>query len=144
MKKINITRLIFSGLLASFTFLIIEFIFEGLLKVIFNFNEIDLARQYFPDILLSGARYQIVNILYLICTCTIAIWLYASLCPKFGDGLKTALIASVVVILIIALFMINHINMDIFPLKPALISFVLSLVEFPISIIAGASIYRSY
>ena len=94
MKKINVTRIILAGLLASVLFIIIEFVFEGVVNLIFNFNEVDLARKYFPNITISGVRYQIVNILYLICICTVTIWLYASLCPKFGDGPKTAFIAS--------------------------------------------------
>ena len=68
MKKINITRIILAGLLASVFFIIIEFIFEGIVNVIFHFNEVDLARKYFPCLTVSGVRYQIVNIIYLICT----------------------------------------------------------------------------
>ena len=143
MKKINITRIILAGLLASVFFIIIEFIFEGIVNVIFHFNEVDLARKYFPCLTVSGVRYQIVNILYLICICTVTIWLYASLCPKFGDGPKTAFIASFFVIIIIVLFMVNHINMGIFPLKPTLISLVFNLVEFPLSIVGGSFLYSA-
>ncbi|MCG6912837.1 hypothetical protein LJE86_02885 [bacterium BMS3Abin03] len=143
MEKIKISHLLFSGLLAAFAFLIAEFIIEGLVKVIFNFNEVDLAREYFPGIILNGARYQIVNICYLICICIATIWLYTSLIPKFGKGFKTALIASSFVIIIIFLFMVNHINMGIFPFKPALISFAFSIIEFPFAIVAGASVYKS-
>ena len=143
MKKINVTRIILAGLLASVLFIIIEFVFEGVVNLIFNFNEVDLARKYFPNITISGVRYQIVNILYLICICTVTIWLYASLCPKFGDGPKTAFIASFFVIIIIVLFLVNHINMSIFPLKPTLISLVFNLVEFPLSIVGGSFLYSA-
>ena len=143
MKKTNIVRLIAAGIIASIIFLIIEFLFEGIIKLIFNFSEIDMAKHYFPNIIVSGTLYQIVNFLYLACTCTVTIWLYLSLSPKFGDGLKTALIASLFVITIIVLFMINHVNIGIFPLKASLISLVFGLVEFPISIIGGATVYRT-
>ena len=143
MKKINITRVLLAGIVAAIVFIVIEFLFEGIVNVIFKFNEADLARKYFPDIIQCGIRYQIVNILYLVCTCTVTIWLYACLCPKFGEGPKTALIASLFVIIVIVLFMANHINMNIFPLKPAIISLVFSLVEFPLSIVAGSSIYKA-
>lgn len=142
MEKINSTRIILAGLLASLVFIIIEVIFEGLVNVIFNLNEANLARQYFPNITLNGTRYHIINMLYLIFTCSLTIWLYAVLRPKFGAGLQTALIASMVVIMFIILFLVNHINMGIFPLKPALISLVFSLIEFPLAIIAGAIIYK--
>ena len=143
MKKINITRLLLAGLLASVVFIIIEFIFEGIVNMIFNFNEADLARKYFPDITTCGVRYQIINVIYLFCTCTATMWLYASLCPKFGEGPKTAFIASLFVIVIIVLFMVNHFNMGIFPFKAAAISLVFSLVEFPLSIVGGSFIYRA-
>jgi hypothetical protein len=143
MEKINISRVMWGGLLASVVFIIIEFIVEGFVNLVFGFDEANLARQYFPDIILSGVSYQVVNIIYLISTCTLTIWLYAALCPKFGVGPKTAIISSLLVIILIFLFMVNHINMGIYPLKPALISLVISLVEFPISIVAGSSFYKS-
>lgn len=140
MKKINMGRILIAGISSSIVFLIIEFFFEGAVKLIFDFTEVDLAKQYFANIVVTGTRYEIVNILYLLCTCTITIWLYVCLCPKFGEGSKTALIASFFVILVIVLFTVNHVNMGIFPLKPALISFIFSLIEFPVSIIAGAQL----
>ena len=143
MEKINLTRVFIGGILASVVFIIAEVIVEGLLSLILGFNEANLSREYFPDIVLSGARYQIINILYLLITCTTAVWLYAALRPKFGEGLKTAFIASILFIFVIFLFMINNVNMGIFPLKPALISLALGIAEFPVSIIAGASIYRA-
>ena len=143
MKKINIGQILFAGVVSSVAFLIVEFLFEGAVKLIFNFTEIDLAKQYFANIVVTGTKYEIVNILYLLCTCTITIWLYISLCPKFGEGIKTALIASLFVISVIVLFTINHINMGIFPLMPALISFIFSLIEFPLSIIAGTQLLNS-
>ncbi len=143
MEKINITRVILSGLLASFAFIIVEFIVEGIAYLVFGLNEATLSKQYFPNIILSGVRYQIVNIIYLISTCTLTIWLYSTLRPKFGTGAKTAVIASLTVIMVIFLFMVNHINMGISPIKPALFSLIFSLIEFPTAIIVGSSIYKS-
>lgn len=143
MEKINLTRVLIGGILASVVFIIAEVIVEGLLYLIIGFNEADLAREYFPTIVLSGTRYQIINILYLLVSCTAAIWLYAALRPKFGEGLKTAFIASILFIFVIFLFMVNNVNMGLFPLEPALISLALSLAEFPISIAAGAVVYKA-
>lgn len=143
MEKINYTRVLLGGILASAAFVVAEVIVEGLLKLIIGFSEVNLAREYFPNIMLSGARYQIINILYLLFSCTTAIWLYAALRPKFGEGIKTAFIASLFIIFIIFLFMVNNVNMEIYPLKPALISLALSLAEFPIAVIIGAVIYKS-
>lgn len=143
MEKTNFARILFAGIISSLVFLIIEFFFEGAVKMIFNFTEIDLAKQYFSNLVVTGARYEIINILYLFCTCALTVWLYSSLCPKYGIGMKTALIASLFVISIIFLFTVNHINMGIFPLRPALISLIFSLVEFPVSIVAGTLLLRT-
>ena len=39
--------------------------------------------------------------------------------------------------------MVNHINMGIFPSKPAMISLVFNLVEFPLSIVGGSFLYSA-
>ena len=143
MDKINPYRVIIAGLIASLSFIIIETIFEGLLKILFLFDEVNILLQYFPNVNLSGTRYYIINFAYLILTCEITIWLYAALIPKFREGFKTALLASLIVIILIALFMVNYINMNIIPLKLVLISLGLSLVEFPLSIVMGAGFYKS-
>jgi len=142
MDKINPYRVIIAGLIVSLSFIIIETIFEGLLKILFLFDEVNILLQYFPNVNLSGTRYYIINFAYLILTCEITIWLYAALIPKFREGFKTALLASLIVIILIALFMVNYINMNIIPLKLVLISLGLSLVEFPLSIVIGAGFYK--
>jgi hypothetical protein len=143
MEKINPFRVIIAGLIASLSFIIIETIFEGLIKILFQFDEVNLLLQYFPNVTLSGTRYYIVNFVYLILTCEVTIWLYTALIPKFREGFKTALLAGLIVIILITLFMVNYVNMNIIPLKPVLISLALSLVEFPLSIVIGAGFYKS-
>ena len=142
MERINIFRVLLAGLIASVAFIIIEFIFEGIASLAFGFNEAELAKQYFPDIILSGTRYQIINVIYLISTFTFTVWLYAALLPKFGSGPKTAIIAGLVLIALIVLFLVNQINMGIYPLKPALLSLIFGIIEFPLSIVAGATFYK--
>ena len=143
MEKINPFRVIIAGLIASLSFIIIETIFEGLIKILFQFDEVNLLLQYFPNVTLSGTRYYIINFVYLILTCEVTLWLYAALIPKFREGFKTALLAGLIVIILITLFMVNYVNMNIIPLKPVLISLALSLVEFPLSIVIGAGFYKS-
>jgi hypothetical protein len=143
MEKINPFRVIIAGLIASLSFIIIETIFEGLIKILFQFDEVNLLLQYFPNVTLSGTRYYIINFAYLILTCEVTLWLYAALIPKFREGFKTALLAGLIVIILITLFMVNYVNMNIIPLKPVLISLALSLVEFPLSIVIGAGFYKS-
>jgi hypothetical protein len=143
MKKINTSRVILGGVIASIAYIIIEFIFEGFLSLVINFNEARLAQQYFPDITLSGTRYQIINILYLISICTLTVWIYAMFLPKKAFSLKTSVMASLTVLFIIILFLINHMNMGIYPIKMTLISIGFGLIEFPLSIIVGTGFYKT-
>lgn len=142
MRKINIRRVFLGGVLAGVVFIITELVVEGIVHLIFKINEGELFRQTFTHVILSGARYHIVNFLYLFSFCTFTLLIYAVIRPKFGAGPKTAIIAAMIVLITVFLFVINHINMGIFPLKLCLMSTVLNIIEFPISIVAGASIYK--
>ena len=143
MKKIGMSRVVLGGLIASAAYIFIELIFEGFLSLVFNFNEAKLAQRFFPDMTLSGTRYQIVSIFYLISICTFTVWIYAMFLPKNTYSLKTSIMSSLTVIFIIMLFLINHVNMGIYPVKLALIGLCLSLIEFPLSIIVGTGYYKT-
>lgn len=142
MGKINFKRVVLGGLLAGIVFIIVEFIFEGLIQAIFKFNERDLAIQTFENITRSGVRYHIVNFSYFIVFLIFAIWIYAAIRPRFGSGPKTAIVTSGIFLFITFLLFANFVNLGIFPLKMGLLSFVFNLVELPSAILAGASIYK--
>ena len=142
MKKINIKSVLLTGLVTAFSFWIIELIIEGLVHILFRINERDLLMEAFPQITLSGVRYYIVNISYLLAFCVFIIWLYAALIPRFGAGAKTAMIAAFAFYFVAVLFMINHVNMAIFPQKPVLLSMLFSLIELPLATLIGSRFYR--
>ncbi len=143
MKRICIPRVVLGGLIASAAYIFIELVFEGFLSLAFNLNEAKLAQQYFPNMTLSGTRFQVVNILYLISMCTLTVWIYAMILPKTAFSLKSSITASLTVLFVIHLFLINHVNMGIYPIGPALISLCFGLIEFPLSIIVGTNFYKN-
>jgi len=142
MKKIRIDRVMLGGLITALSFVVIEMVLEGLVHLLFKINERDLLLEAFPHVILSGVRYHIVNIAYLLTFCVFVIWLYAALIPRFGVGSKTALIAALAFYLVALLFMINHLNMGIFPLKSILLSVLFSLIELPAATVIGSRFYR--
>lgn len=142
MNKINIKRVFLGGFVTAFSFWLIELTIEGLVHVLFRINERDLLLEAFPHITLSGVRYHLVNISYLLAFCVFIIWLYAALIPRFGEGAKTAMITAFAFYFVAVLFMINHVNMAIFPQKPVLLSMIFSLIELPLATLIGSRFYR--
>jgi hypothetical protein len=88
------------------------------------------------------ARTYWVNAFIALLNCTVMIWLYASLRPMYGVGTKTALITSAFGVFLGFSLFINFINLGLFPLKLGLMEAVFEAIEFPIAMIAGASIYE--
>ena len=83
-----------------------------------------------------------INTICPVMTCTLMIWLYASLRTMFGVGTKTALITSAFgVILGFSLF-INFINLGVLPLRAGLIEALFEAIEFPVAMLAGAAVYE--
>lgn len=142
MEKINIGRVILCGFVAGLVFIAVEFLLEGFIHIAFRVNERDLLLQFSRDVTLSGARYHIVNLSYLFGFCIFVMWIYAAIRPKFGPGPKTAVIASLVLWTAVLLFIVNNVNMGLFPVKLSLVSLCFGLVELPLATVAGAKLYK--
>jgi len=73
----------------------------------------------------------------------IAVWLYASIRPRYGAGMKTAAIAGLGVWLTgYLLANVPPIILDLFPARMMVLSLVVGIVEVTLGTIAGASVYR--
>ena len=142
MEKIKTMRMFLGCLAMGVAFIVVEIILEGLVNAVFKLNEKDVLIELYPNITLSGTRYHIINFLYLFAFCFLVIWVYALIRTRFGPGAKTALIAGIIFLIANYLFMINNINMGIFPLKPCLFSAGFSLVEVLVSAVVGAKVYE--
>lgn len=73
----------------------------------------------------------------------VALWIYASIRPRFGAGPKTALYAGLAVwILYSGGFAAFHLAVPFVPTKIALATLAWGSVELPLATLAGASLYK--
>src|SRR5580704_5472242 len=92
MGKINVGRLILGGIVAGIAIDLLDYLVDG----------IWLAPRWANDMALLGktefSQVQLIwfNVIGLL-TGIAAIWIYAAIRPRFGAGIKTAIIAGVAV-----------------------------------------------
>ena len=142
MNEINVKRMLLAGLAMLVVWVVVEVLVEQMFARILlgqNYQEM-----WFQAIELRewDARTYWVNAFIALLNCTVMIWLYASLRPMYGVGTKTALITSAFGVFLGFSLFINFINLGLFPLKLGLMEAVFEAIEFPIAMIAGASIYE--
>ena len=142
MGKINYLRVLISGMTAAVVFIVTEFFVEGLAGILWGINETSLVLELFPQSLPGGLCFHFLNLLNLLMVCILLIWLYAALRPRFDAGPKTALICAFFFWLTELFFIMNLVNMNIFPWKLGLISLIFNAIELPVAALAGASIYQ--
>lgn len=142
MNRIRVNKLIISGVITLLVFVVIEFIIERLLGRFVSAGIIDewaavLDIQYW-----SPANY-ILNLLIVLLSCIMVMWLYAALRPMFGVGTKTALITSLFVLSFIFAYAINETNLGLYPIQITLIQLLYWAVELPAAVIAGVYYYEA-
>ena len=70
-------------------------------------------------------------------------WLYAAIRPRFGAGPRTALIAGLAMwVLFGVLHWISEEPMGLFPAKIYVIGLTVALIQYPVSVMAGAKFYK--
>lgn len=141
MNKIRMGYVFLAGFVASLTFIFTEMVLEGSVQFIFRFSEAKLFLQAF-DRLPSGTLYHILNLLYLYLVCTLIMWIYAAIRPRFKKRLHAALGTSLVFWLFVFLFFGNYSNMGLYPYRLTLLAIGFNLVEIPAAVIGGSLVYR--
>ena len=142
MSKPNYVALIGGGLVATVTFAIVEFFFEGAVGLL-GYSESAVFQELYPDLQLEGFSYHFGNILQVLALMIFAIWLYSSLIPKFGDGITCALVAAFAIWFVYLVVAISLARLELFPINIAVASLLFNLVELPLAILAGSSFYNS-
>jgi glucan phosphoethanolaminetransferase (alkaline phosphatase superfamily) len=140
-KKISIARVALAGLIASLAFLFVEIVVEGAFQLIFGINEAEIAREIGMKIP-TGTLHYVLTIVYLYLVCSLIMWVYAAIRPRFKSQFRAALATSFLFWLFAFLFVTNYSNVGFFPLKFALLGMGFNLVEIPAATIAGALVYR--
>ncbi len=141
MNKIRIGYVFLAGFVASLTFIFTEMVLEGSVQFIFRISETKMFLQAF-DRLPSGTLYHILNLLYLYLICTLIMWIYAAIRPRFKGRLQAALGTSLVFWLFVFLFFGNSSNMGLYPYRLTLLAIGFNLVEIPAAVIGGSLVYR--
>jgi hypothetical protein len=137
--KINWSRVILGGLLAGIIINVCEALVNGLL-LSGEWATAMKALNKSPDIGIGGnAAFWLWGFLIGI----YALWLYATVCPRFGAGPKTAMIAGVAVWVPASLLaMIAPTAMHLFRYRMIAIDVVLGLVEIVLGTVVGAWLYK--
>ena len=138
MSNINNGRVILGGLLAGLVINIGEFLRDGILladRVAEMLKALGLSEPSGGPMLV----FTIVGFLLGI----VMVWLYAAIRPRFGPGVRTAIVAGVLIWLLVYLFpSIGYAALDMFPGDYLLIANVWGLVEISLAAVAGAWIYQ--
>jgi hypothetical protein len=141
MKKISIGRVALAALIASLAFLFSEIVVEGAVLLIFGISEVELTREANITIP-TGILYYTVTIVYLYLVCSLIMWVYAAIRPRFKSHVRAALATSFVFWLFVFLFVVNYSRVGLYPLKLGLLGVAFNLVELPAAVIVGSLVYR--
>ena len=120
MNRIKVRQVIFSGVIALLVFFAVEFVIEQLLG---RFLFAGIIEEWVNALSIQNwttANY-VLNILIVLVSCIMVMWLYAALRPMFGVGTKTALITNLYGLTFISAYAINETNLGLFPIQITLI-----------------------
>jgi hypothetical protein len=142
MNEIKVKRLLLAGLTMFLVWVVAEILLEQMIgRLLFGtvIQERLLQTTNVSD--WSGFNH-LVNILVALLNSTLLIWLYAALRPMYGVGAKTALITSALCVVLGLSLAINLINLGLLPLQVGAVEAAFVAIEFPIAMLAGASVYE--
>lgn len=138
MGKINTLRVIAGGLLAGLIINVCESVVSGLWLA----ADWDAALKAI-GVSSTSTSQMAVYIVWGFVLGILAIWLYASIRPRYGPGACTAAITALALwIPAYLLSMVPPAMMGIFPMRLAAISVAVGLVELLIATLAGAWLYK--
>lgn len=141
MNRIKVGRLLLSGLITMLAFIAIEFIVESVGDLLFR----GIYDAWYGKLILPNwttANY-VFNIFIALVNSTMLMWLYAALRPMFGVGIRTALITSAFAFTFVAAYVVNQVNLGLFPIWIGLIELIYLILELPLALIAGAQFYEA-
>jgi hypothetical protein len=142
MNEIRVRRLVLAGFVTFIVWIAAEIVIEQVIGRALFGNLIE--RQWLAMTRVGDwtAANHVLNIVIALVNTTLMIWLYASLRPMYGVGVRTALITSIFGIVIGFSLAVNGINLGLFPAQAVLVEAVYEAFEYPIALIAGASVYE--
>lgn len=142
MNEIRIRRLLLAGLATFVVWVAAELLIEQVIGRALFGNLVDDQWLEMTNVREWNGANHALNILIALVNTTMLIWLYASLRPMYGVGVRTALITSAFGIVLGFSLAFNGINLGLFPPQAVLIEVVYEAFEYPIALIAGAGVYE--
>jgi len=137
MGKVNLGRVVLGGLLAGLVVNVSEFVLNMIVlgadmdAAMKALNRPPMDNQMIACFVVAGFALGIV-----------AVWLYGAIRPRFGPGVKTAVIAALAVYVLAYVYPSVFVwAMQLFPQRVMIISLVWGLPEIVIASIAGAWLY---
>ncbi|MBI3492354.1 MAG: hypothetical protein HY047_11325 [Acidobacteria bacterium] len=136
MGKVNLGRVILGGLLTGLIVNISEFVLNTIvigadMEAAMKALNRPMDNQMITWFVIAGFLLGIV-----------AIWLYAAIRPRFGAGVKTAVVGALAVYFLAYLYpSIFFMAMNLFPARVMIISLCWGLPEIVVASIAGAWLY---
>jgi hypothetical protein len=138
MNRINMGRVVLGGLLAGLVLNIGEFILNT--KVLGEQMKSFNAQHNFPD---PGGNFIIVAVVLTFVLGIVMVLGYAAIRPRFGPGVKTAIIASLFAWFALYFYMgIFFAMLFGIPTGTCILTMVWGLVEYAIAAVAGAWLYK--
>ena len=141
MTGINWTRVLAGGLLAGLVMNVGEAALHG--GVLGSDAQQLLARYQLPE---PASATQLVFLILMTFVLGVAsVWLYAAIRPRYGAGVKTAVVAGIAVWVIAHLWSGVYLGMGFTGLIPPRLAFLpvaWGLIEAPLGTIAGAWLYK--
>ena len=138
MNKINYGRVILGGLVAGVVLNIGEFLLNAV--VLADQMKAFNAAHNFKE---PGASFMVMAVALTFVLGIVLVFLYASIRPRFGAGVKTAIIASLFAWFCLYFYMGLFFTMLFeIPIGTCILTMVWGLVEYAVAAIAGAWLYK--
>ena len=138
MNRLDFGRVLLGGIVAGFILNIGEFVLNGI--ILAPHIEADMKRM---NIKPPGAGFGLLAVTLTFVFGILAVLLYALMRARLGPGPKTALVTALIVWFCVYAYS-GSINMLLINVPPRLILMILAwgLIEYPLGILAGASLYK--
>jgi hypothetical protein len=138
MGKINLGRVILGGIVAGVIIDIIEYVLNAIVLAD-RWSSIMAAHNLPPFTFNAIIVFNIIGLV----TGIAAVWTYAAVRPRFGEGPRTAVVAALL-IWVVGYLLPDAANVvvGLYPLAVALILVCVGLVEIVIATLAGAFLYK--
>jgi len=139
MGKINWGRVVLGGLLAGVVLNVVDYVFYGVMM------KQDLAAAMQALGKQPGAMDSLVPLFVTLdfVTGIALLWVYAAIRPRFGAGVKTAVIAGVAVWFFVGLLhALGEGPMGLFPQKVYTVGTLVALVQYAVAGAVGAYVYK--